>query len=148
MGNHHDNFDNRNSKYQPWNSVAFGPRKDIIGGWAKAARAQGLPFGVSLHAAHAWSWYEPAQGSDKNGPKAGVPYDGKLTKADGKGKWWDGLDPQELYAQNHKPGAKLEWSWSLQKGSSQPDLAYCQKFYDRTADLIKKYQPDLIYFDD
>ena len=29
---------------------------------------------------------------------------GKLTKADGKGTWWEGYDPQDLYAQNHKPG--------------------------------------------
>ena len=29
-----------------------------------------------------------------------------------------------------------------------PDQAYCDKFYNRTADLIKKYHPDLIYFDD
>src|SRR5207247_959383 len=26
--------------------------------------------------------------------------------------------------------------------------AYCQKFYNRTIDLINKYQPDLVYFDD
>jgi alpha-L-fucosidase len=153
MGNHHDNFDMWDSKYQPWNAVAVGPKKDIIGGWAKAAHAQGLPFGVSIHAAHAWSWYEPAQGADKNGSKAGVPYDGKLTKADGKGKWWDGLDPQDLYAQNHKPAPNFQnasaihgrWHWT---GVTPPDLPYCQKFYDRTADLIKKYQPDLLYFDD
>lgn len=154
MGNHHDNFDMWDSKYQPWNSLALGPRKDIIGGWAKAARAAGLPFGISLHAAHAWSWYEPAQGADKDGPKAGVPYDGKLTKADGRGKWWDGLDPQDLYAQNHEPspnfgnGSVIHARWNWGGGVSQPDLAYCQKFYDRTADLIKKYQPDLLYFDD
>jgi alpha-L-fucosidase len=148
MADHHDNFDNWNSKYQPWNSVAIGPRKDLIGGWARAARAQGLPFGVSVHASRAWSWYEPAQGSDKTGPKAGVPYDGKLTKADGRGQWWDGLDPQDLYAQSHKPGSKIEWSWNASKGSSIPDVAYCQKFYNRVADLIKNYHPDLIYFDD
>ena len=29
-----------------------------------------------------------------------MPYDGKLIKADGKGTWCEGLDPQELYAQN------------------------------------------------
>ncbi len=148
MANHHDNLDMWDSKYQPWNSVAVGPKKDIIGGWAKAARAQGLPFGVSVHAAHAWSWYETAQGADKKGDKTGVPYDGKLTKADGKGQWWEGLDPQDLYAQNHTPGKKLEWNWNASNGSSQPDLAYCQKFYNRTVDLINKYQPDLIYFDD
>ena len=85
LANHHDNLDLWDSKYQPWNSVNVGPKKDLIAGWAKAARDNGLPFGVSVHAAHAWSWYEVAQGADKAGDRAGVPYDGKLTKADGKG---------------------------------------------------------------
>ena len=150
MANHHDNLDMWDSRHQPWNSVRVGPKKDIIGGWAKAARKQGLPFGVSVHAAHAWSWYEPAQGADK----AGVANDGKLTKADGKGTWWDGLDPQDLYAQNHPPSPDFmdpgvihsRWNWG--NGVTPPDAAYCQKFYDRTADLITRYQPDLIYFDD
>jgi alpha-L-fucosidase len=154
MGNHHENFDNWDSKYQPWNSVAVGPKKDIIGGWAKAARAQGLPFGVSIHAAHAWSWYEVAQGSDPDGPKKGVPYDGKLTKADGKGKWWEGLDPQDLYEQNHTPSPNFQdaglihsrWGWG--NGVTPPDQAYCDKFYNRVADLIEKYRPQLLYFDD
>ena len=154
LANHHDNFDLWDSKYQPWNSVVVGPKKDLIGGWAKAAHAQGLPFGVSVHAAHAWSWYEAAQGADKAGAKAGRHYDGKLTKADGKGKWWDGLDPQDLYAQNHTPTqdfqnpGKIHSQWNWGNGASQPDQAYCDKFYNRTVDLINKYQPDLIYFDD
>jgi alpha-L-fucosidase len=137
LANHHDNFDNWDSKYQPWNSVRVGPQKDLIAGWAKAARANGLRFGVSVHAARAWSWYEPAQA-----------FDGKLTKADGKGQWWDGLDPQDLYAQNHKPGTSRGWDWDAAKGSSVPDAAYCEKFYNRTMDLINKYHPDLLYFDD
>lgn len=150
MGNHHDNLDMWNSRYQPWNSVKLGPKKDIIGGWAAAAKRQGLPFGVSLHAAHAWSWFEVAQGADKSG----VAYDGRLTKADGKGTWWDGLDPQDLYAQNHKPSPDFmnsglihsRWNWG--NGVTPPDNAYCTKFYNRTADLINRYQPDLLYFDD
>jgi alpha-L-fucosidase len=154
LANHHDNLDLWDSKYQPWNSVRVGPQKDLIAGWAKAARAHGLRFGVSVHAAHAWSWYEVAQGSDKTGPFAGVPYDGKLTKADGKGKWWDGLDPQDLYAQNHTPSPNFEqpdsilarWNWN--NGVTQPDAAYCEKFYNRTVDLINRYNPDLVYFDD
>lgn len=154
LANHHDNFDNWDSKYQPWNSVNLGPKQDLIGGWAKAARQNGMRFGVSVHAAHAWTWYETAQGADKTGPLAGVPYDGKLTKADGKGTWWSGYDPQDLYAQNHTPSAEFEkpnrihsqWNWG--NGASQPDQAYCEKFYNRTVDLINKYQPDLVYFDD
>ena len=154
LANHHDNFDLWDSKYQPWNSTRVGPEKDLIAGWAKAAHAHGLRFGVSVHAAHAWSWYEAAQGADTKGPLAGVPYDGKLTKADGKGKWWDGLDPQDLYEQRHPPSPDFSraealfnrWEWG--NGVSIPDAAYCEKFYNRTMDLINRYQPDLVYFDD
>lgn len=147
MANHHDNLDLWNSKYQSWNSVKVGPKQDLIAGWAKAAKKQGLPFGVSVHASHAWTWFETAQGSDKSGPLAGVPYDGKLTKADGKGAWWEGMDPQELYAQNHalsKNGLKWEWD----NGTTVPSKEYCDKFLKRTLELIDKYQPELLYFDD
>jgi alpha-L-fucosidase len=148
LANHHDNFDNFKSTYQPWNSVAIGPQKDLIGGWASAARKLGLRFAVSVHASRAWSWYEVAQGADTKGDLAGVPYDGRLTKADGKGQWWDGLDPQDLYAQNHAPGAKLAWSWNPAEGSSTPDAAYMEKFFKRTKQLWDDYRPDMIYFDD
>lgn len=154
MANHHDNFDLYDSKHQPWNATKLGPKKDLIGGWAKAAREQGLPFGVTVHGSHPWTWYEVAQRSDKSGPHAGVPYDGKLTKADGRNKWWNGYDPQQLYAQNHalskdslNDGSMGEhWDWG--NGASIPDKAYCDKFLNRTIDLIDKYGPDLIYFDD
>jgi alpha-L-fucosidase len=148
LANHHDNFDNWDSKYQPWNATKIGPKKNLIAGWEKAARDAGLRFGVSVHASHAWSWYEPAQGADEDGPLKGVPYDGKLTVVDGKGMWWEGLDPQELYAQNHTPGKKLVWDWDASQGSSVPDAAYIEKFYNRTTDLIDRYHPDLLYFDD
>jgi alpha-L-fucosidase len=124
LANHHDNFDCYDSRYQPWNSVNIGPKRDIVGDWAKAARAAGLRFGITVHAARAWTWFEVAQA-----------YDGKLAQADGRGTWWDGYDPQDLYAQNHWPGDK-------------PHAAYCRKFYNRTIDLIDKYRPDLLYFDD
>lgn len=154
MANHHDNFDNYNSRYQPWNSVNIGPKKDIIGGWAKAARNQGMRFGVSSHSAHAWIWYETAQRSDKKGEMMGIPYDGKLSKKDGKGTWWEGYDPQDLYAQNHplSEGSEItnnihkQWGWN--NGATIPDKAYCDRFLDRTIDLINRYDPDLIYFDD
>lgn len=154
MANHHDNLDMWDSKYQEWNSVRVGPHKNIIEGWAKAAKKYGLPFGLSVHASHAWTWFETSQRSDKNGPLAGVPYDGKLTKADGKGTWWEGLDPQELYAQNHalsegSDDIKSLWKqWDWHNGASVPSQEYCEKFYNRTMDLINQYNPDLLYFDD
>ncbi|WP_223649093.1 alpha-L-fucosidase [Hymenobacter psoromatis] len=153
LANHHDNFDLYQSTHQPWNSTRLGPRQDIIGGWAKAAKKHGLRFGVSVHAAHAWTWYETARQADKTGPLAGVPYDGRLTAAAGRGQWWQGYDPQALYAQNHAPSAAQtpgasprQWDWG--DGASRPDRAYCEKFYQRTVELLDKYEPDLVYFDD
>lgn len=155
LANHHDNFDLYDSSHQPWNSTKLGPKKDLIAGWAKAAKNNGLIFGVSVHAAHAWSWYETAQRSDKSGPLRGVPYDGRIEKKEGVGKWWNGYDPQvDLYAQNH-PLSKnsldngtihKQWNWG--NGVTPPSDAYCEKFYKRTIELIDKYNPELVYFDD
>lgn len=143
MANHHDNLDMWDSKYQPWNTSAVGPKKDIISGWSVAARKYGLPFGVSVHASHAWTWLEPSQ-----------DYDGKLTTADGVGKWWEGLNPQDLYAQNHARSSgstnsgTIHSQWDWENGASIPDAVYINKFYNRTLDLINRYNPDLLYFDD
>ena len=73
LANHHDNLDLWASKYQPWNSTVIGPKKDLIAGWEKAARAQGLRFAVSVHASRAWSWYEPSQGSAEDGKSKEAP---------------------------------------------------------------------------
>ncbi len=148
LANHHDNFDLFDSKYQSWNSVALGPKKDIVGGWAAACRKYGLPLGVSVHAAHSWSWYEVSRGADTKGPLAGVPYDGVLTKEDGKGTWWEGLDPQELYEQRH-PLSRNNRAWDWEEGQiTPPDQAFADKIYNRTVQLINDYDPDIIYFDD
>jgi len=154
LANHHDNFDLWNSKHHNWNAVKLGPKKDLIGGWAKAAKKNGLPFGVSVHSAHAWSWYETSQRADKTGSLAGVPYDGKLTVGEGEGKWWKGYDPQELYAQNHPLSENSEinqaihrqWNWG--NGVNPPSKEYCENFYQRVIDLLESYDPSMIYFDD
>ena len=143
LGNHHDNFDMWDSPYQEWNSVNVGPKRDIIKGWSDACKAEGLHLGVSIHASHAWTWLEPSQ-----------KFDGNLTKADGAGKWWEGLDPQELYAQNHAHSTGWESSgnihsqWDWGNGASLPSAAYKQKFQNRVLQMIDAYNPDMIYFDD
>lgn len=160
LGNHHDNFDLWDSQYHEWNSMDIGPKKDILAGWAQAAEKVGLPFGISFHADHAWTWYEPSRRYDRHGPRAGVNYDGWLTKEDGyklnpdgAEKWWKGLDPQKLYAQNH-PLSERTWAdgtihsqWGWGNGACPPTKEYVTDFYNRTLDAINRYRPDLIYFD-
>lgn len=160
LGNHHDNFDLWDSKYQEWNSKNIGPHKDILEGWSRAAKKAGLPFGVSFHADHAWSWYEPSRRFDLKGDKRGVKYDGWLTKEDGyklnpdgTEKWWKGLDPQKLYAQDHDfsdntwDNGAIYRQWGWQNGVCLPTQNYITNFYNRTLEAINKYSPDLIYFD-
>ncbi len=161
LANHHDNFDAYDSTYQPWNSVHLGPKKDIVGTWAKIARAHGLRFGVSNHSSHAWHWFQPAYGHDVEGPLAGVPYDAAtLKKADGKGQWWDGLDPKDLYGGLRMPmpadlkTAKEAQDWHAKNDGHwyetipPQDNGYAEKWFLRAQDLVDKYQPDLVYFDD
>jgi alpha-L-fucosidase len=160
LANHHDNFDAYDSKYHGWNSVRVGPKKDIVGTWAKLARAKGLRFGVSNHSAHAWHWLAPAYGYDPEGPLAGQRYDAfNLTKADGKGKWWEGLDPQDLYTGRNMVmpdgistmRTAKEWHerndrvWDEKAPPHNP--AFTRQWFLRCRDLIDSYRPDLVYFD-
>ena len=137
LANHHGNFDCWDSRYQPWNSVNVGPRRDVVGTWERVARANGLRFGISYHGTPGRVWREflPARyGSDQIGPLRGVPYDGVLTEADGRGTWWEGMDPRAL---NGLPHTKDE-----------PCAAFVDDFLLRVQDVIDKYSPDLLYFDD
>jgi alpha-L-fucosidase len=67
-----------------------------------------------------------------------------MSKADGKGLWWEGLDPQDLYAQYHEKG---RYNWP-QNGNPPLAREYVEKYFNRVIDLIDKYHPDLLYFDD
>lgn len=138
MGVHHDNFDCWNSAYQPWNSVNIGPKQDIVGIWEKVARKHGLRFGIGFHNSPPRTWGQfmtVRYTSDKKGPKQGVPYDALQTIADGKGKWWEGMDPVDLYGPVHDINNPLQ-------------SPFANQFMWRVDDAITKYHPDMIYFDE
>lgn len=138
MGVHHDNYDCWDSKYQPWNSVNVGPKVDIVGVWEKIARRRGIRFGIGFHHSPPRTWGQfmtVRYTSDKNGPKKGVPYDALQTIADGKGKWWEGMDPVDLYGPVH----------DIKNPLLSP---FANQFMWRVDDAITKYQPDIIYFDE
>jgi alpha-L-fucosidase len=138
MGVHHDNFDCWDSAYQPWNSVRVGPKVDTVGTWEKIARQHGLRFGIGFHNSpgRTWGQFMPVRyTSDKKGPKQGVPYDALQTIFDGKGKWWEGMDPADLYGPVHNNKDPLH-------------SPFANQFMWRVDDAITKYHPDVIYFDE
>ncbi|WP_290304050.1 alpha-L-fucosidase [Mucilaginibacter flavus] len=126
MGSHHDNFFLWNSKIHRWNSVNMGPHKDVVGLWQKAAKNEGLKFGVSEHLAASYTWYQSAHRADTAGPYKGVPY--------------DGADPQyaDLYHTKAAPGDN---GWL----TTNPE--WMKEWYNDVKELVDTYHPDLLYSD-
>lgn len=156
QGVHHDNYDLWNSMFQPWNSVNVGPKRDFLQEWAEACHKYGMHYGVTFHHEYTWWWWQTAFGADKSGPMAGVPYDGHLTLQDGKGKWWEGLDPRLLYGidlrQYEDVDRAAHTGWSPPKAgifSEHLDYAqwYVKQWALRIMDVTAHYAPDFIYTD-
>ncbi|WP_197527636.1 alpha-L-fucosidase [Posidoniimonas polymericola] len=154
MGVHHDNFDLWDSRHQPWNSTRVGPRRNFLKEWLTAAKRHGVRSGVSFHHEYTWWWWQPAFGADSSGPMAGVPYDGLLTAADGKAKWWDGLDPRDLYGSPLQGYPQYEPVHLIAHGRQgifdhHLDYAreYATKWAARIMDVVDRYDVDFIYTD-
>ncbi len=126
MATHHDNFFLWDSKIHLWNSVNMGPKKDVVGLWQKAAKKEGLRFGVSEHLGASYTWFQPSHGADSSGPLAGVPFDGANPEFEG------------LY---HPKTAADDFGWLTTNPENQKNWLSC------ITELIDNYQPDLVYSD-
>lgn len=137
VAEHCDGFAMYDSEITPWNAVKMGPHRDVIGELAKAARAQGLHFGVSSHTAEHWWWYGigktyPSDVRDQTplttllyGPAAAR----SLPGADGSIDDTQEPDPNHLEA------------WL------PPDQAWVDSWLARSVELVDKYHPEFLYFD-
>jgi alpha-L-fucosidase len=119
VAEHHDGFPMYDCSLTEWSAAKMGPKRDVIGELAKAVRAQGLVFGVSSHRAEHWWFFDQ----------------GKLFDSDVR-------DPK--YASFYGPAVDQKTS---ETGSTAPDQAYLDDWLARTAELVDKYQPQLVWFD-
>jgi alpha-L-fucosidase len=126
MGTHHDNFFLWNSKIHKWNAVNMGPKKDVVGLWQKAAKKEGLRFGVSEHLGASYTWFQTSRKADKSGSMAGVPYDGANPEF------------EDLY---HPKTAPDDKAWLTIDPENQ------KNWLSSITELIDLYQPDLLYSD-
>jgi alpha-L-fucosidase len=126
MGSHHDDFFLWNSKLHKWNAVNMGPKRDVVGDWQKAAKKNGMYFGVSEHLGASFTWFQASHGADKTGPKAGIPYDGANPEY------------QDLYHFPAKPG---------DTGWYSNDPRWQRQWYAEIQELVDNYHPDLLYSD-
>lgn len=124
VAEHHDGFTMYASDLTDWSASKMGPKRDLIGDLAQAVRAEGLHFGVSSHRAeHDWFMGEGRKiPSDVNDPQLASfygPAHPRLTKED----------------------ADLIDDWTYVSN------AYMDDWLARTAELVERYHPELIYFD-
>ena len=68
-GEHHDGFSNWDSAINPYNSVNYGPHRDLDGDLIKAVRKVGLKTGISDHSAFHFVFIPALAGSDQYDPK-------------------------------------------------------------------------------
>jgi len=119
VAEHHDGFPMYDYPFTEWSAAKRGPRRDVIGELARAVRAEGMVFGASSHRAEHWWFYD--QG----------------TKFDS-----DVRDPR--FASFYGPAVDREGS---EKQATPPNREFLDDWLARTAELVDRYHPQLVWFD-
>lgn len=120
---HHDGFAMYDSGLSDWTAVKMGPRRDVYGDLAKSLRSRGLRLGASSHRIEHDFFLDGGRklDADVNDPK---------------------------YAAFYGPAH----SWLEGKNSLLEDWTYLSNEYlddwlARDAEIVEKYNPDIMYFD-
>lgn len=122
VAEHHDGFQMYDSELSDWNAVKMGPKRDILGALKAETENHGMVFCTSSHRAEHWFFM-------------------------GHGKEFD--------SDIHDPMVKGDFYWPAMPEPDNQDLfsvpypteEYLDDWLARTAELILKYQPKLLYFD-
>ncbi|KZS38405.1 alpha-L-fucosidase [Aquimarina aggregata] len=69
VGEHCDGFAMYNASHTRWNSLQMGPKRDVLGELAIAARKKGLKVGSSSHLAFGYKWWKYEKDYDTTDPE-------------------------------------------------------------------------------
>ena len=122
VAEHHDGFQMYESDLSKWNAAQMGPCRDLLGQWKQAVEAEGMEFCASTHRAEHWFFMSHGR---------------------------------EFDSDIHDPMVKGDFYWPAMPEANHHDLfsepvpteEYLNDWFARTAEIILKYQPKLLYFD-
>ena len=125
---HHDGFTMYDSGLSDWTAKKMGPKRDLVGDLAREVRAQGLHLGASSHRVE-HNWFLDGgreQPSDVNDPKYAAFYGPAEPQM---------VDPSQ-------PGAnEIHDNWTYVSPK------YAEDWLARSAEIVEKYHPELVYYD-
>jgi alpha-L-fucosidase len=120
---HHDGFAMYDSGLSDWTAVKMGPRRDLYRDLAKSLRSRGLRLGASSHRIEHDFFLDGGRKIDS-----------------------DVNDPQ--YAAFYGPAhAWLEGKKTLLEDWTYLSKEYLDDWLARDAEIVEKYDPDIMYFD-
>jgi len=122
VAEHHDGFPMYNSDLTDWSAAKMGPKQDVVGELATAVRAAGLHFGASTHRAEHYFFFNGGRDFDS-----------------------DVRDPR--YASFYGPAHIGVTDKNNQKWAAHPDAAYLDDWLARSAEIVTKYNPEIVWFD-
>ncbi|BAX78456.1 alpha-L-fucosidase [Labilibaculum antarcticum] len=122
VAEHADGFAMWDSELTKWDAKDMGPKRDIVGEMAKAVRKQNMKFIATYHRHWLYAWYPTW---DENTDAGDPQYEG-------------------LYGPYVPEG-----SFVMATGDypNPPKEAFNQEWLDRLNELMDKYEPDIIWFD-
>lgn len=125
VAEHHDGFAMYDSGLSDWTAIKMGPHRDVVGELATSVRAQGLHFGVSSHRIEHNFFLGVGRSvqSDVNDPRYAAFY-----------------GPAHIWLEA-KQGTPLSNDFTFVSS------AFVDDWLARSAELVQKYHPDLVYFD-
>ena len=122
---HAEGFAMWDSDLTPWNSVDMGPGIDVVAEMQKAVKKQGMKYIITYHRQWLYAWFPTWD------------------------KTVDAGDPK--YAGLYGPYApKGSFDIGGIRNFEADELAteeFSKEWYDRLGELMKKYDPDIIWFD-
>lgn len=122
VAEHHDGFQMYESCLSRWNAAQMGPKRDVLGELMAAAEEQDIVFCASTHRAEHWFFMSH-----------GREYPSDVKEPMEKGDfYWPAMPERDHFDRFSQPA---------------PTEEYLNDWLARTAEIILKYRPKLLYFD-
>lgn len=122
VAEHHDGFQMYRSEISHFNAFEMGPKRDILGELKKSAEDHNIIFCTSSHRAEHW-WFMAC----------GKDIDSDIKEPLKRGDfYWPAMPEPEMHDMQSKP---------------YPTKEYLQDWLVRTAEIVDRYEPSILYFD-